>query len=90
MADAQISLEEAERFESACKEYAQRIDEAVTFLTFLKSSVQRVGDTWRDADYETVCSMTEDIEREVAGALATANDEIIPYVSKKVATLKSK
>ena len=87
MADAQISLEEAERFESACKEYAQRIEEAVTFL---KSSVQRVGDTWRDADYETVCNMTEDIEREVTGALATANDEIIPYVSKKVATLKSK
>ena len=87
MADAQISLEEAERFESACKEYAQRIEEAVAFL---KSSVQRVGDTWRDADYETVCSMTEDIEREVAGALMTANDEIIPYVSKKVATLKSK
>ena len=87
MADAQISLEEAERFESACKEYAQRIEEAVAFL---KSSVQRVGDTWRDADYETVCDMTEDIAREVAGALATANDEIIPYVSKKVATLKSK
>ena len=87
MADAQISLEEAERFESACKEYAQRIEEAVAFL---KSSVQRVGDTWRDADYETVCSMTEDIEREFAGALTTANDEIIPYVSKKVATLKSK
>jgi len=87
MADAQISLEEAERFESACKEYAQRIEEAVAFL---KSSVQRVGDTWRDADYETVCGMTEDIEREVSAALLVANDDIIPYVSKKVSVLKTK
>lgn len=87
MADAQISLEEAERFESACKEYAQRIEAAVVFL---KNSVQQVGYTWKDSDCETVRGMAEDIEREVAGALLVANDEIIPYVSKKVDVLKTK
>lgn len=87
MADAQISLEEAERFESACREYAQEIESAVALL---KNCVARVGETWRDADYETLCGMAFDIERDVAGALLVANDEILPYVSKKVAVLKAK
>ena len=87
MADAQISLEEAERFERECREYAQRIEAAVNFL---KSSVERVGNTWEDADYGTVCGMVVDIEREASAALAVANDEIIPYVAKKIDTLKAK
>lgn len=87
MADAQISLEEAERFESACKEYSQRLESAVAFL---RNCVCRVGETWRDADYENVCDMTAGIEQRVMVALRVANDEIIPYVSRKVDILKKK
>ena len=87
MADAQISLEEAERFESACKEYAQRIESVVTFL---KNSVARAGEGWGDNDYLTICDATADIEREVMAALMIAHEQIIPYVSRKVDVLKSK
>lgn len=87
MADAKNNLEEAEHFESACREYAQRIESAVIFL---KNAVARVGETWRDADYEKVVEMTEEIERESTKALVAAQEEIIPYVSKKVEVLKSK
>ena len=84
---AKISLNEAERFESACKEYAQRINEV---MVFLKNSVHRVGEKWKDDDYLTICEMVADIEKETETALAVANDEIIPYVSKKVDVLKGK
>ena len=87
MESAKISLEEAERFEFACKEYAQRIEEMVVFL---RSCVDRVGGQWHDDDYETVCGMVADIERETVAALRVANEDIIPYVSKKVDLLKSK
>lgn len=87
MADAKNNLEEAENFESACREYAQRIESAVIFL---KNAVTRVGETWRDADYEKVVEMAEEIARESTKALIAANEEIIPYVSKKVEVLKSK
>jgi len=87
MADAQISLEEAEQFEAACKEYAQHIESAVAFL---RTSIERVGETWKDADYETVCGMVADIEREAMAAHSVTNDSIIPFVSKKVEVLKSK
>jgi hypothetical protein len=87
MADAKNNLEEAEHFESACHEYAQRIESAVIFL---KNAVTRVGETWRDADYEKVVELVEAIERESSKALVVAQEEIIPYVSKKVEVMKSK
>ena len=87
MSDAKNDLAEAEHFELACREYAQRIESAVIFL---KNAVTRVGETWRDADYEQVVEMVEEIARESTKALIAANEEIIPYVSKKVEVLKSK
>ena len=87
MAEAKIDLAEAERFENACKDYSQRIENAVAFL---KNSVMRVGEHWNDSDYQTVFNMVADIEREVIGALTVANEQIIPYVSRKVEVLKAK
>ncbi|MBP5674281.1 MAG: hypothetical protein J6X49_17985 [Victivallales bacterium] len=84
---AKISLDEAEKFEFACKEYAQRIEEMITFL---KNSVTKVGYKWNDSDYQTVYEMVVDIEHEAAAALIVANEEIIPYVSKVVEMLKNK
>ena len=87
MAEAIINLAEAEQFEAACREYSQRIEEAVAFL---KSSLARVGQSWDDPDYQSVCNMGEDIEREAMGAQMVANEQIIPYVSKKVEVLREK
>ena len=47
-------LEEAEKFLSECREYSRRIEDAVVFL---RNSRDRVGDTWRDNDFETISSM---------------------------------
>ena len=80
-------LEEAEKFLSECREYSRRIEDAVVFL---RNSRDRVGDTWRDNDFETISSMIEDITREAAKAQQVADDEIIPYVSRKVEILKGK
>ena len=80
-------LEEAEKFLSECREYSRRIEDAVVFL---RNSRDRVGDTWRDNDFETISSMIEDITREAAKAQQVADDEIIPYVTRKVEILKGK
>jgi len=81
------SLEEAEKFLSECCEYSRRIEDAVVFL---RNSRDRVGDTWRDNDFETISGMIEDITLEAAKAQQVADDEIIPYVSRKVEILKGK
>lgn len=80
-------LEEAEKFLSECREYSRRIEDAVVFL---RNSRDRVGDTWRDNDFEAISSMIEDITHEAAKAQQVADDEIIPYVSRKVEILKGK
>lgn len=85
--DAKVNLEEAEVFLSACRDYASRIEAAVQAL---RNSVVRVGETWRDPDYDTICGMMSDIERDVSAALRVANEDIVPYVSKKVGILQSK
>lgn len=87
MADAKNDLAEAEKFEFVCREYARRIECAIVSL---KNAVIRVGETWRDADYERVEELTADIEREILKALTSANEEIIPYVARKIEVLKSK
>lgn len=81
------SLEEAEKFLSECQDYSRRIEDAVVFL---RNSRDRVGDTWRDPDFETISDMIEDITREAAKAQQVADEDIIPYVARKVETLKSK
>ena len=86
-AEAINDLEEAEKFLSECREYARRIEDAVVFL---RNSRDRVGDTWRDHDFETISSMIEDITREAAKAQQVADDEIIPHVTRKVEILKGK
>lgn len=85
--DAKVNLEEAEVFLSACRDYASRIEAAVQAL---RNSVVRVGETWRDPDYDTICGMMSDIERDVSAALRVANEDIVLYVSKKVGILQSK
>ena len=88
MGDEAINdLEEAEKFLSECREYSRRIEDAVVFL---RNSRDRVGDTWRDHDFETISGMIEDNTREAAKAQQIADEEMIPHVAKKVEILKGK
>lgn len=87
MADAFISLEEAEQFLAGCKDFSQRIEAAVVAL---RNSRDRVGESWRDRDFETISGMIDDITRAAAASQQTADEEIIPHVERKVAVLGGK
>lgn len=88
MADAINDLEEAQRFKVACTEYSEGIYKVISFL---RSSLERVGETWNDEDYYNgICGMVADIEQEIATAKRIADDEIIPYVTKVVDALSQK
>lgn len=80
-------LEEAEKFLAECREYSRRIEDAVVFL---RNSRDRVGESWRDPDFDTISGMIDDITREAAKAQQVADEDIIPHVTRKVETLKKK
>lgn len=84
---ATINLEEARRFLSFCKRYSAGLENV---LAELKGSLNRVGDSWRDADYVEISALVADVEREAAKALQVTEESIVPYVSKKIDTLESK
>lgn len=87
MQGAKNNLEGAEAFLSECRNYSQRLDDVIKTL---KSSLNAVGYSWRDDDYITISDMIENIANEVEKTRRIADEDIIPYVTKKVEILRDK
>ncbi len=84
---ADVNLEEAVRFSSRCTAYGMNLDACAQAL---KRALDRVGETWLDPDAATIAEMVQEIQRIVRDARTVANEELVPFVERKIALIEGK
>ena len=82
-----IEIQRVHEFERKCREYQEARG---ALERRLRSALETVGRTWRDADYIKVCELADVALQQMALAGYALDEHLKPFLARKLAVMDEK